>query len=211
MFEFAGSVRRLAVSLLFSQAVLAGPLHLRRQTDFFSIQTSPPDPPSSSSAPFFGFPSSSSTIASSVSSQQQPIFPSSSTAATSSPSGIASSTSSAAAFPAPTASLLPGQDIYDSKRFLIYNADEVHYPFTVHLPDRATRGLYPLPGPWPLILNLGGSGARGPASEAETVSRLCNLALMGQMLIDRLSFQGTMAQVALSGNITMETARLHIS
>lgn len=177
---FAGSVRRLAVSLLFSHAVLAGPLHLKRQTDPFSIQTSPPDPPSSSSAPFFGFPgSSSSTTASSVINQQQPIFTSSSTAATSSPSGIASSTSSAAAFPAPTASLLPGQDIYDSKRFLIYNADEVHYPFTVHLPDRATRSLYPLPGPWPLILNLGGSGARGPASEAETVSLIARSSIDG--------------------------------
>lgn len=121
---------------------------------FFSIQTSPPDPPSSSipsSTPFYGFPTTSST-------SSQAAFPSESSSAS-----------------APQASLFPGQNQFDSKRFLIYNADQVHYPFTVHPPDRETRGLYPLAEPWPMILSLSGSGGRGPASEAETVS--CSTAL----------------------------------
>jgi hypothetical protein len=73
---------------------------------------------------------------------------------------------------------------------LIYNAEEVHYPFTIHAPDRSTRGLPPLEEPWPMILNLGGSGARGDASLAETVS-------LGRLSITGCYLQLTFARSAL--------------
>lgn len=40
----------------------------------------------------------------------------------------------------------------------------------IHLPDRTTRNLPPLPSKTPLVISLSGSGARGDASEAVKVS-----------------------------------------
>jgi len=54
--------------------------------------------------------------------------------------------------------------------FVLYDADVVHYPFTIHLPDRTTRDLPPVLGSMPLVISLSGSGARGPASEAIKLS-----------------------------------------
>lgn len=56
------------------------------------------------------------------------------------------------------------------KRFVVYDAETVHYPFTVHLPDRTTRSLPALTDPPPLLLSLSGTGARGVAADAPMVS-----------------------------------------
>ncbi|KAL8277418.1 hypothetical protein RQP46_010140 [Phenoliferia psychrophenolica] len=55
-------------------------------------------------------------------------------------------------------------------QWILHQAAVAHYPFEVHLPDRSTRSLAPLPGPPPVLLNLSGSGARGNASQAAVLA-----------------------------------------
>lgn len=115
-------------------------------------------------------PSTSSTSTSTTSSSSTtPVFIPSSTSSSSSALPTSTGTPGVDA-PAPV--LLPGQDLEAPNTWIVYNADEVHYPFTVHLPDRTTRNLPPLDGPPPVLLSLSGSGARGNASEAKIVSPL---------------------------------------
>lgn len=58
-----------------------------------------------------------------------------------------------------------------SERWTLYDTGSTDYRYTVHIPDRTTRKLNPLPEPWPMVLSLSGSGACGDASKAVEVSQ----------------------------------------
>lgn len=117
----------------------------------------------------------SSTIPDSVPSTATVYVPSSLSPSSTSISGVPPSGPSGNSSPAdgsdtPLPVLAPGQNPSNPASWTVYNADQVHYPFTVHVPDRVTRNLPPLDGPPPLVLSLSGSGGRGTAADAKRLS-----------------------------------------